>query len=48
MLYVQFKCGAVERHIIASEAWLELGRMIEWLFYTPEEIYYIERSFYVN
>lgn len=47
MLHVQFDCGVVEKHPMCPDIWEEMGSMILWTIYDPQELQYVERFLYV-
>ena len=47
MLHVQFDCGVVERHPVCHDLWTQMGSMILWTLYDPQELDYVSRFVYV-
>ena len=47
MLHVQFDCGAVEKHPVCHDLWTQMGSMVLWLLYDPQELDYVSRFVYV-
>jgi len=47
MLHVEFNSGVVEKHPVCHDIWTEMGSMVLWSLYDPQELYCVSRFLYV-